>query len=102
MLTKLDAKIKSILIENNLYKYKYADELLEDAFDRIGFKKFEDLLKNKDFIDKLKNSDKDVLEDAKNGLWEDNIEKYDDDQEEIKKEAIKFYNYLKELILKKN
>lgn len=102
MLTKLDAKIKSILIENNLYKYNYAEELLEDAFDHIGFEKFEDLLKNKDFINKLEKTDKEILEEAKNSLWEDNIEKYDDNQKEIKQETLKFYNYLKELIFKKN
>lgn len=102
MLKKFDNEIKAILLENNMYKYKYADELLEDAFDHIGFVKFEELLNNKNFIDKLKNTDKDVLEEAKNSLWEDNIEKYSDDQEDIKKEVLKFYNYLNELILKKD
>lgn len=102
MLKKFDKIIKSILIENNVYKYNYSEELLEDAFDHIGFEKFEDLLKNKDFINKLKNTDKEVLEEAKDSLWEENIEKYDDKQKEIKQEVLKFYNYLKELILKKN
>ena len=102
MLKKFDKTIKSILIENNVYKYNYAEELLEDAFDHIGFEKFEDLLKNKDFINKVENTDKEILEEAKDSLWEENIEKYDDEQKEIKQEALKFYNYLKELILKKN
>jgi len=102
MLEKFTEVIRCILIENNLYKYNYADELLEDAFDYIGFEKFEDLLKNKDFINKLENTDKEILEEAKNSLWEENIEKYDDDQKEIKQEVLKFYNYLKEMILKKN
>ena len=102
MLKNFDEAIKCILIENNLYKYSYAEELLEDAFDHIGFEKFEDLLENKDFINRLKNTDKEVLEEAKDSLWEENIEKYDDDQKEIKQEVLKFYNYLKELILKKN
>ena len=102
MLKKFDKIIKYILIENNVYKYNYAEELLEDAFDHIGFEKFEDLLKNKDFINKLENTDKEILEEAKNSLWEENLEKYDDDQKEIKQEVLKFYNYLKELILKKN
>ena len=102
MLKKLDAKIKSILLENNLYKYNNADEILEDAFDKITFEKFEDLLNNKDFIDKLKNTEKEILEDTKNSLWEDNIEKYDNDHKDTKEEVLKFYNYLKELILKKN
>ncbi len=101
MLKNFNQKIKEILLEENLYKYNNADELLEDAFDKITFIKFEDLLKNKDFIDKVKNSDLNVLEEAKNSLWEDNIEKYDEDQKDIKKEVLKFFNYLKELILKK-
>ena len=102
MLRKLDFTIKNILIENNLYKYNYPDEILEDVFDHIGFEKFEDILKNDDFIQKLNNTDKDVLEEAMKGLWEDNIEKYSDDQKDSKKEATKFYNYLNELILKKD
>ena len=101
MLKKLDAEIKSILLENNLYKYKYADELLEDAFDRITFEKFKDLLENKEFVEKVNNTEKEVIDDAMNSLWEDTIEKYDASQVEAKKQAINFYNYLKEISLKK-
>lgn len=101
MLKILDSKIKSILLENNLYMFNSADEILEEAFDKIGFNKFDDLLKNTIFINKLKNTNKEILEETKNSLWEENIEKYDNDQKEIKKEVLKFFNYLKELILKK-
>lgn len=101
MLKKLDLKIKSILLENDLYKYNSAEEILEEVFDKIKFSKFDDLLKNTIFINKLKNTDKEILEETKNSLWEENIEKYDNDQKETKKEVLKFYNYLKELILKK-
>lgn len=100
MLKKFNKEINQILFESDLNKYLFADELLEDAYDRIGFEKFSDLLNNEKFIMKLNNTDKDVLEEAKNSLLEDNIEKLDD--EYSKSEALKFYNYLKELIIKKD
>jgi len=102
MLKKFNDEIKRIILEANVNKYIFSDELLEDAFDKIGFSKFSELLENKEFIEKLNNTDKKVLQDAADGLWEDNIEKYDDEQKDAKAEATKFYNYLKELILKKD
>lgn len=101
MLTKFNAIINQIISESTMEKYSYADELLEDAYDKIGFSKFADLLQNEEFIQKLNNTDKAVLKDAMDSLWENNIEQYDDDQEAAKIEATKFYNYLKEIVLKK-
>lgn len=102
MLKNFNKEIKRIISEANVNKYVFPDELLEDAYDKLGFTDFSELLNNKEFVEKLKNTDKKVLEDAKNSLWEDNIEKYDDDSNESKEQALKFYNYLKELILEKD
>lgn len=102
MLKNFNKEIKRIISESNVNKYVFPDELLEDAYDKLGFTDFSELLNNKEFVEKLKNTDKKVLEDAKNSLWEDNIEKYDDDSNESKEQALKFYNYLKELILEKD
>lgn len=100
MLKRLDRTIKKIIQESNLNKYIYADDLLEDVYDRIGFEKFSDILNNKALIEKLNNTEKSVLEDVKDSLWE-NIEKFDNDESESKNETLKFYNYIKEIILKK-
>lgn len=102
MLKRLDNQIRQVILEMNLNEgYLYAEDILEDAFDNIGFNEFSELLENNDFINKLENTKVEVLEEAKDSLWNENIEKYDDDNERSKSEAVKFYNYLKELILKK-
>lgn len=101
MLFKFNEKLKGIILESAKEKFECADDLLEELYDKIGFTNFLDLLQNNDLIEKLKNSDKEVLEEAMEGLLHDSIEKYDEDQEESKKEAEKIYNYLKEIVLKK-
>lgn len=102
MLKKFNKVIEKIITESKVEQYAYADELLEDAYDIIGFNDFLELIKNEDFIQKLNNTNKAVLEDAMESLLKDNIEQYDDDNEKSKIEATKFYNYLKELVLKKD
>ena len=102
MLKKFNKVIEKIITESKVEQYAYADELLEDAYDIIGFNEFLELVKNEDFIQKLNNTNKAVLEDAMESLLKDNIEQYDDDNEKSKIEATKFYNYLKELVLKKD
>ena len=48
MLKKFNDEIKRIILEANVNKYIFSDELLEDAFDKIGFSKFSELLENKE------------------------------------------------------
>lgn len=104
MLKKFDKECKKILSKRNLKiesnGFSNADELLEEVFDIRGFQNFNEFKKDQELINKIKITDKNVLKETIDSLWNDNIEKIDINSD-LNKESYEFYiqlyNFLKEI-----
>jgi hypothetical protein len=93
MLKKFDKECNRIL---NTYKiiaesngFSDSDELLEEIFDIKGFSSFKEFKKDSELIEKIKMTDKNIIEDAAKGLWENSIEKFNED-DESEKQSLEF------------
>jgi hypothetical protein len=68
---------------------KIAIQLLEEIFDIKGFSSFKEFKKDSELIEKIKMTDKNIIEDAAKGLWENSIEKFNED-DESEKQSLEF------------
>lgn len=94
MLKKFDKEYNKIISEATDVKFNSLDELIENATDDVGLKDFIELKNNQIFMTKLKNTDKEILKEASEKIWDDFVEQSDD--EKIKNNAKTFFNFLNE------
>ena len=94
MLKKFDKEYNKIISEATDVKFNSLDELIENATDDVGLKDFTELKNNQIFMTKLKNTDKEILKEASEKIWDDFVEQSDD--EKIKNTAKTFFNFLNE------
>ena len=94
MLKKFDKEYNKIISEATDVKFNSLDELIESATDDVGLKDFTELKNSQMFITKLKNTNKEILKEASEKIWDDFVEQSDD--EKIKNNAKTFFNFLNE------
>lgn len=107
-LKKFDEEISKLIYEHSKNKvicesngFQYADDMLEEIYDNKGYNDFNEFKNDIELINKIKLTDKEVIKDACDGIWTDNIEKLDpsDESEVSTYEFCKqLYYFLKEML----
>ena len=98
-ISKIILETKNIIVESN--GFQDSDELLEEIYDVKGYTNFDKNKKDSQLLEKIRLTDKQVLKDACDGIWVDNIEKLDpSDESDIPAYEFckKLYYFLKEMI----
>ena len=96
MLKKFDKEYKKIISEATDVKFESLDELIENVTDDVSLKDFLKLKNDQILVKKLKNTDKQILKEASEKIWDDYVEQIDD--EKLKNNAKTFFNFLNEMI----
>ena len=96
MLKKFDKEYKKIISEATDVKFESLDELIENVTDDISLKDFLKLKNDQILVKKLKNTDKQILKEASEKIWDDYVEQIDD--EKLKNNNKNFFNFLNEMI----
>lgn len=97
MLTRLQKLVDEILIEEELTSFQSEDDIIKEIFDSKFENNFEKFSGDKNLIKKIKRVDSELLEKAILKIYDEKIEKADENDSLAKKYANCVFNFLKEL-----